>query len=61
MVYVDAKSTLNSGGVLIRVGAIGAELECRVVVMGDHAEAMARSHSVRISGSTASPCSERSG
>ncbi|SVA60460.1 uncharacterized protein METZ01_LOCUS113314 [marine metagenome] len=41
-------------------GIIRANLEQHVVV-GDHAEVMARSHSARIFGSSASPCSERSG
>lgn len=61
MVCVNARRTLDSVAILIQEEAIEAKLECRVVVMGDHAEAMALSHALRISGSTASPCSERSG
>jgi len=61
MVCVNARRTLDSVAVLIQGEAIEAELECGVVVMGDYAEAMALSHALRILGSTASPCSERSG
>ena len=61
MVCVNARRTLDSVAVLIQEEAIEAELECGVVVMGDYAEAMALSHALRILGSTASPCSERSG
>ena len=60
-VCVNARRTLDSVAVLIQEEAIEAELECGVVVMGDYAEAMDPSHALRISGSTASPCSERSG
>ena len=61
MVCVNARRARDSVAILIHEEDIGAKLECRVVVMGDHAEAMAFSHALRISGSTASPCSERSG
>ena len=61
MVCVNARRALDSVAILIHEEAIEAKLECWVVVIGDHAEAMALSHALRISGSTASPCSERSG